>query len=977
MPVRVEVASDVVNEGDVLQNQIKDDLDISASVFPIDVYTISGIQRNDAELLGKELFADRVTQEFSLRPLGSDREWDYAIEIGYWPGVTDNTGKTASAAMEHIIGQSYTVYTSRQYLLRGVSKDEAKQIAAYLHNPLIQRAKVKSKRQWGHRNGMGIYVPVVRSEGEPTVEYIDLNVSDEQLTQISRERTLALNLDEMKAIQAYRGILTDAELEALAQTWSEHCKHKIFNGTIVYIENGREEVIESLFRTYIRGATEALQQQGLDWIVSVFSDNAGIVKLDDEFYVTFKAETHNSPSALDPYGGAITGNDGLARDTMGAGIGAREIARTDILCFMYPNYSGTLPPRIFHPKRMLTGVRSGIRDGGNKSGIATVNGSIRFDSYPYGTVVEQGRTISYMGKPLVYCGSSGIMPAYINGKSTHEKKADPGDLVVLVGAKTGKDGIHGATFSSEALHRGSPATAVQLDEAYTQRKTFDLLLEARDRSLYNSITDNGAGGLSSSVGEMARESGGAELYLDKVPRKYSGMRPWEILISESQNRMTLAVAPDKVDEFLAWARKRGVEATVIGQYNDTGYFRVMYSDRLAAELEMEFLHNGLPRKNLKARWQQPQYKEPSFKEPDLDWALNAMLARPNIASKESTVRMYDHEVQAQTVVKPFTGAENDGPSDAAVLWPLEMQRKKSFRGVAIGHGINANYGLIDTYHMAASNIDEAIRNVIAVGADPRRIALLDNFCWSSSDDPYRLAQLVRACKACYDYAVAFGTPFISGKDSMFNDYKDEETGTKISVPPTLLISALGIMPDIRKSVTMDAKRAGNLVYVVGTTHEELGGSEYYAMMGSQSGEAWIGNNVPKVDAQRAKRNYAALSRAIKNGYVASCHDCSDGGLGIALAETAFAGSYGMDVNLDLVPKKMRRNDYTLFSESNSRFVVEVPEEYASRFESLLGRNAKAIGRIAGNNLTLYSDDRSIMSVPVYQLKEAWQKTLSW
>jgi len=989
MPVRVEVASDVVNEGAALQRKIKDGLGIETdSIFAIDVYTIDGIRRSKAELLGQELFADPITHRSSLGPIGSDRDWDYAVEIGYWPGVTDNTGNTASAAMVDVIGESHPTFTSRQYLLKGVSREQAEEIAAYLHNPLIQRAKIKSRRQWGSRNGMGVYLPVVRLEDEPGIEYVNLDVSDEELARIGkggildevtgeRRGPLGASLEEMKVAAQYKNLWTDCELEAFFQTNSEHCKHKIFAATITYEEDGRVEVIDSLFNTYIRGATEALRERGLDWLVSVFGDNAGIIKLDDEYNIAFKVETHNSPSALDPYGGAITGVDGVARDIMGVGLGAREIGRVDVFCFASPFYSGELPPRIFHPKRIHDGVRSGVRDGGNKCGVPTINGSIRFDSHPYGTVVENETIISYMGKPLIYVGSLGTMPAYINGRPMHEKKANPSDAIILVGAKTGKDGIHGATFSSEALQKGSPATAVQLDEPYTQKKTFDFLLEARNRSLYSSITDNGAGGLSCSVGEMAQESGGAELYLDKVPLKYTGMQPWEILLSESQDRMTLAVAPEKVDEFLDLARRRGAEATVVGKYNDTGYFRVVYGDKLAAELELEFLHNGVPRKQLNARWRQPRYEEPQFKEPDIDWALMELLARPNIASKESTVRMYDHEVQAQTVVKPFTGTQNDGPSDAAVSWPLEMQRKNSFRGVAVGHGINANYGLIDTYHMAASNIDEAIRNVVAVGADPSKIALLDNFCWSSSDNEYRLAQLVRACKACYDYAVAYGTPFISGKDSMFNDYKDEETGIQISVPPTLLISALGIVPDIRKSVTMDAKQPGNIIYVVGTTHEELGGSEYYAMLGSQRGEAWIGNRAPIVNAQQARRIYAALAQATKNNWVAGYHDCSDGGLAVTLAEIAFAGDHGMKIYLDRVPRTTQRNDYTMFSESNSRVVAQVPEEYASRFESLLNGNAKAIGRIGGNNLSFYSDGHNIMSVPVYALKEAWQGTLKW
>ncbi|MBI2578993.1 MAG: phosphoribosylformylglycinamidine synthase [Candidatus Aenigmarchaeota archaeon] len=971
MAVRIEVS-------DATSKRVRD-----ADVLTADVYTLDGINETEAQKLGRELFTDPVMQRFSLTPLGNDFDWDYAVEIGFWPGVTDNVGNTASSAMADVIGKNHPVYTSRLYFVKGVSEEEAAGIAGghHLYNPLIHRMHVKKRSEWIPREGMGIYLPVVRLTEAPVIEYIDLGVSGEGLMQISRERNLALDLEFMRAIQAHRDIYTDAEIESLAQTWSEHCKHNIFRAVIEYEENGAVETINSLFATYIRGATDELQRRGLDWLVSVFSDNAGIVKFDNEFHVADKAETHNSPSALDPYGGAITGVNGVARDTMAAGLGAREIARADIFCFAPPDYSGPLPPRIFHPRRTFTGVRSGVRDGGNKCGIPTVNGSIRFDSYPHGSVVEtlsgKETIISYMGKPLVYVRSEGIMPAQINGRPTHVKKADGGNKIILVGGRTGKDGIHGATFSSEALHKGSPATAVQLDEPIVQKNEFDFLLAARDRGLYKSIGDNGAGGLSCSVGEMAKESGGARLYLDKVPLKYAGMKPWEILLSESQNRMTLAVHPSKIDEFRSLARRYGVEATVIGEFTDTGYFEVTFDRRLATKLEMDFLHNGVPKKRLRAKWQQPCYEEPDFPEPDIDYALLEILGRHNIASKESTVRMYDHEVQAQTVVKPFTGAANDGPSDAAVIWPLEMQRKMSFRGLVVAHGINANYGLVDTYHMAASNIDEAIRNAVAAGATPERIWLLDNFCWSSSDDAYRLAQLVRAGKACHDYSVAFGTPFISGKDSMFNDYFDKETGIRISVPPTLLISSGGVIPDIRKAVTMDAKRPGNLVYVVGGTYPELGGSEYFAMMGSRKGEAWIGNNIPKVDAAKARKTYRALNQAISRGYVASCHDCSDGGLGVALAEMAFAGGYGMRVYLDNIAGAIPRNDYVLFSESNSRFVVEVPEQRAQRFESVLGRNARLIGYVGGNNLEIYSGNKNIAYLPVHELKEAWQKTLRW
>ena len=979
--------------GNSVQKRIQEDLRIRAlAVRTVDVYTIEGeLSEGELGFLGRELFADPITQIYSFQePLAKEFDWGFAIEVGYKPGVTDSAGQTARNAIRELIKKEANVYTSRQYLIKGeLSLKDAERIAKeLLANELIERFFILERESWDGRQGLG-EIPAVHLSQKPTIAVIDLDVDDEELLKISKERLLALNLEEMKAIQQYfraqaeeRRRLnlppapTDAELEALAQNWSEHCKHKIFKALIEYHEGGDDPAavpLDSVFQTFIKGATERIKR---DWLVSVFVDNSGVIKLDDEYNLAFKVETHNAPSALDPYGGALTGIVGVNRDPLGTGLGARLIFNTDVFCFADPSYNEKLPKGVLHPKRIFEGVRRGVEHGGNKSGIPTVNGTIRFDN-------------RYLGRPLVYCGTAGIMPAKVNQKATHEKRVEPGDLIVMVGGRIGKDGIHGATFSSERLHEDSPTSAVQIGDPFTQKKLADMLLEARDLDLYKAVHDNGAGGLSCSVGELSEISGGCELHLDKAPLKYQGLDPWEILLSESQERMTLAVSPEKIDKFLELASARDVEASVLGKFTNTGKFHALYKGQTVAYLDVDFLLEGHPKKHLRAVWKRPRHEEPNFAPPkDLNAILHKLLGRLNICSKEYVIRQYDHEVQGGAVIKPLVGAQNDGPSDAAVIWPIELMRKGSKRGVVVSNGINPFYGDIDTYHMAACAVDEAIRNAVAVGADLKHLALLDNFSWSSSDDEFRLAQLVRACKALYDYATAFGTPFISGKDSMFNDFLGELDGKpiKLSVPPTLLISAIGAIADIEKAVTMDLKGPGDLIYLLGVTKEELGGSEYFALMGEElRGERFIGNRVPQVDAVTAKRLYEALHRAMMEDLVESCHDCSEGGLAVAAAEMAFAGGIGMELSLKKVlsatsATSFSRDDFVLFSESASRLCVEVRPENRKRFEALFKDCPHAlIGEtISNKQLIVYGlDGQKIIAEDIDRLKESWKRTLSW
>ena len=971
--------------GEKVRRRIVENLRLDVErVDTIDVFTVEGaLRKAELKQAAAGPLSDPVIQRHAINR-GLAETFDWLIEVGFRPGVTDNVGKTATEAIELLIGKRtpLKVYTSRQYVLRGkIGRDDAERIASgVLANELIERYEIVEGREWDPKKGMKPTVPKVTGVDDPRIAEIDLNVPDAELMAISSRGTLALSLEEMKAIRAYvndpaviearRKVglgakITDMELEVLAQTWSEHCKHKIFNSFITYEEPGGKRLeIDSLFASCIKAATKEIRRRlgAEDWCLSVFVDNAGVIRFNDDWNLVFKVETHNSPSALDPYGGALTGIVGVNRDPFGTGMGARLIFNTDVFCFADPFYDRPLPKRILHPRRIYEGVREGVEHGGNKSGIPTVNGCIVFDD-------------RFLGKPLVYCGTAGLMPAEILGEPSHTKSIHPGDLVVMTGGRIGKDGIHGATFSSEELHEGSPVSAVQIGDPITQKKMTDFLLIARDRELYRCITDNGAGGLSSSVGEMAGMSGGAELDLKNAPLKYAGLAPWEILLSEAQERMSLAIPPENIDEFMALARKMEVEATILGTFTDSGKFHIRYGEKTAACLDMTFLHDGVPQMKLTARWAPPRHPEPDFPEPaDYGKALKAMLGRLNICSKESVVRQYDHEVQGGSVVKPLVGVANDGPSDAAVIRPV----LESFEGVVVANGICPRYSDIDAWHMAACAIDEAVRNAVAVGVSLERLAGLDNFCWcdpvqseKTPDGHYKLAQLVRANLALYELTRLYGVPCISGKDSMKNDYQIGDT--KISIPPTLLFSVIGRIEDVRKAVTMDAKRAGDLVYVLGETKRELGGSEWYAMHG------FVGNDVPKVDGERALALYRTLAKAIREGLVASCHDCSDGGLGVALAETAFSGGLGMDADLAAVPASgIARDDEALFSESQSRFVVTVRAEKKAAFEAALAGSTQAcIGAVTGDGRFRVKGLKGgvILEEKIEDLKEAWQRTL--
>ncbi len=940
--IRIEVYSTIPDpRGNVLREKLlKLEIDVAA-INVTDNYLVNvPFSRNDAIEIAK-LLVQPVIQSFTINEPYYPENFDFAIEIGYLPGVTDNVAHTVRESIEDRFKQSLdpdrSVFTSNTYFIAGnITAQDAKRIANELHNPLIQRVKILSKNDYVEMGGMGREIPVVHLDERPSADEVNLDIPGDELLRLGREGIpesdgsrrgpLALDMASLEVIKDYfqnkeKRNPTDVELESIAQTWSEHCKHTIFAAKI-------DEIDEGIFKAYIREATMRIRREKgeKDFCLSVFADNSGGIDFDENFLVSDKVETHNSPSALDPFGGAITGIVGVNRDTIGFGMGARPIANRYGFCFADPGdekplYRGNDPDScLLPPRRIMEGVIHGVNVGGNCSGIPTPQGFVYFDE-------------RYKGKPLVFVGTVGLMPKERGGRKLYLKKAMPGDYIVMAGGRVGKDGIHGATFSSEALSSGSPATAVQIGDPITQKKLSDAIVkEARDKGLYNSITDNGAGGLSCSVAEMAREAGGFEVELDRVPLKYPGLAPWQIWVSESQERMTVSVPGETLEEFIALMKKRGVEATVIGRFNATGRGIVRYHGEVVFNLDLEFLHEGLPKKTLQTKSCLVNVEYEPFDEPnDYSETLREMVGRPNIASFEFISIQYDHEVQANSVIKPLQGKGRVNGS-ATVIRPVFT----SYRGVVLSQGIYPSYSDIDCYWMAACSIDTAVRNAIAAGGTLERLAILDNFCWCDSNNPERLAQLKEAARACYDFAVAYGTPFISGKDSMFNDFCGfDENGNPVmvSIPPTLLISSIGIVMDVRNCQTIDFKMPGDLIYLFGETSNELGGSEYLAYMGEKlSGKKYLGANVPKADAKKNLTIYNLLERAIARGLVASCVSVERGGLAVAVAKSSMAGVLGCEID---VPERNLRNDALLFSESQGRLVVSVAPHNRQAFETMM------------------------------------------
>lgn len=931
-------------------------------------YLIEGdFSQEQIEEVASRLFSDVIVEKTIVGTVGDECFAAHGdtelLHVLPKPGVTDAVAESAAQAMQDLGMPPQGIRTFQKYWISNLDSAQIR----FLCEKLLANESIEEVRtgaldltELGHGQVYDFQLQTIAIR----------EATDDELLQINSEGQLSLNLEELKTIQAYYVELgrepTDIELETLAQTWSEHCSHKTLAGRIEYTDENGTVLFENMLKETIFRSTVDLKNEfgDDDWCVSVFKDNAGIVDFDDQFNIAFKVETHNRPSAIEPYGGANTGIGGVIRDTLGTGLGAKPVCNTDVFCFADPNLpADQVPAGILHPRRVFKGVVAGVRDYGNRMGIPTVNGAIYFDP-------------RYIGNPLVFCGNVGIIP-----KNKSFKEPQPGDKIVSIGGKTGRDGIHGATFSSDTLNTDSEKIsggAVQVGNAITEKMVADVMLQARDLNLYNAVTDCGAGGFSSAVGEMGEEIG-AEVWLEKAPLKYDGLTYTEIWISEAQERMVFAVPPEKVDQMIELCESENVQADVIGEFVPTGNLKLTYQQEVVGEISMKFLHDGRPPTIRKAEYQvRPELPVNALSD-DFGSDLKQILGSLNVASKEWVIRQYDHEVQAGSVIKPLVGVNNDGPSDAAVVRP----RLDSRRGIVISNGMNPHYGDFDTYHMAASGIDEAIRNCIAVGADPNRIAILDNFCWGNTDRPEMLGSLTRAAIACRDLALQYKTPFISGKDSLKNEFVDQAKGQRIAIPATLLISAMGQIESVDNCVTMDLKSAGNVLVQVGLTRNELGGSHWSLIHGESEGL------VPKVDALFAKQLYDKLHTAINQQLVRACHDLSEGGLSVCLAEMAFAGMLGADVDIAAIEVKQEPGQSAagkselqlarLFSESNSRFVCELSPENVDPFKQLFDEyELTTIGTVTDTGRLRISDDSQLLlDEDVGELKSAWQNPLKW
>jgi phosphoribosylformylglycinamidine synthase II len=928
----------------------------------INIVTIeSDMPQEQLAKVKDDIFTNPVTQFSALTPL--DIDFDWCIWVGFRPGVKDNAGATAVEAIRDHIGKKFSagegIYTSKRYCLKGDAltyEDMEKLASELLSNSIIQQYKIFSVKEWDKSVGANVQPAKVILDHTPCFDVINIE-SDEQLAAISDERNLALNLRDIPVIREYFldpaviesrktvGLSdpTDVELEYISQARSDHCNHNTFRGIFRYRDDlTTEEVVEnSLFKTYIQEPTLKLKDKK-DWVVSVLWDNAGVGVFDEKNNYVVTGETHNSPSNMEAYGGAITGIVGVYRDPMGTGLGSKLFMGSFGYCVGDIDYDGPLKPPL-HPRRLLDGVIEGVKDGGNKSGVPTTFGQTLFNS-------------GYMGKALVFVTALGIMPNQVNGKPSHEKKTSPGELIIMSGGRVGKDGIHGVTASSESFSENTPAGHVQIGDPYTQKKMHDFLLECRDEGLIPFITDNGGGGLSSSIGESAMISNGCVVDLDKVPLKYEGLDMWEIWVSESQERMTIAVKPEHLDRFMELSSLHEVESTVIGEYTDTGKLHIRYKGETCAYVDMDLLDKGFPSWEFDAVWISPEGRgmtEPVISSPtDIDALLLKMLARPNICSKEWIIRQYDHEVQGGSVIKPLIGVKYNMPSDATVTRPV----LDSSKGLAFSQSLLPWYSKIDAFHMMTCTIDEAVRRLIAVGGNFDHIGGLDNFCWpniqfdpvKNPDGSFKAAQLVRACRALKEACENYEIPLLSGKDSMYVDgHLEGEFGERIKVSAleTVQFSATSVVDDITRCITMEPKIDGDLVYVIGTTANELGASEYYEAFGK------TGLNVPHVHFDRFKAAYRAVQQAIEKGLAASCHAAARGGLGVHLSYMAMAGGLGLDIDLSGLPldhsRGEVRNETALFSESAGRFIMTIAPENKDSFEKLF--DGMAIGCIGTVN----------------------------
>ncbi|MGP1440406.1 MAG: AIR synthase-related protein [Treponema sp.] len=867
-----------------------------------DIYFVKCKQLNekDISLLKDVLFADIVFQCCELeKPHLSKNE--HIVEVLVKKEVSDSTVTETLRICKTLGIEIEEFNTGHSYIVSGNIKEERLDFLArtLLCNPINEYyslSYIEPKSSSFKEEGKVFYFNIAK-------------MNDDELVSLSNNRKLSLNLEEMKKIQSYfieeKRECTDVELETIAQSWSEHCVHKTFKANISVDKNASiasnyPDKVRGVLKSYIKKATDELAKP---WVISSFVDNAGIIELDDEYEPSFKVETHNHPSSLEPFGGANTGVGGVIRDIMG--VSARPIATTDVLCFA-PKDTSNLPEGTIMPEEMMEGIVEGVKDYGNKMGIPTVNGNIHF--HPL-----------YATNPLVYCGCVGICP-----RGKHKRSQQIGDRIISLGKRTGRDGIGGATFSSMLMGEKLENPPVQQGEPIIERKVSEVLIKARDEELYSAITDCGAGGYSSSVGEMASELG-AVVELSNIKTKYEGLTPYEMWISETQERMVIAVAPKNISRLLEICEEYDVEASDLGEFTGDKRLRVNYKEKPVIDLACDFLHSGVPTMELKASFTKKQKEKCEYREPSEKEALEAICPSGEISIKESVVRLYDHEVQGGTILKPFMGKSGSVPQDAAVLKPIEV---KSSYCMAISNSLHEREAMVDPYKAAFLTIDEAVRKLVAVGVEPSRIALLDNFCLGNSKDEKVLGDLLELSRACYDASKLFEAPFISGKDSFNNEYKTKDGS--IAIPPSLLISAIGRIEDEKMVVSNGLKKMNSSLYLVGKPNFSFVGSLFEKIFGGQccenSGVAEVPKEAPKI--------YEMLHECIKKGLILSSHSVGRGGVMKTLHEMK-DGNLVSKFVLDFEKLLGTSKFLAYYGETASCVVVEVASEKVALFEKTM------------------------------------------
>jgi phosphoribosylformylglycinamidine synthase subunit PurSL len=776
----------------------------------------------------------------------------------------------------------------------------------------------------------------------------------DQLLDLSKKMKLSLSRADMLVVQEIfqneGRDPTDVELEVIAQTWSEHCKHRIFNAKIYHTLNGQEEVVDSLFKTYIRSVTEQIMRDKPDFVLSAFVDNAGFVKLDDDKAVCLKVETHNHPSAIEPYAGANTGLGGVIRDILGAGKGAKPVASIDVFCFGPPDtkQEDLKAKDVIHPLGVMRGVVRGVRDYGNRMGIPTVNGAIQFDD-------------TFIYNPLVFCGTAGIIPI-----KDIAKEVKPGHLLIAAGGRTGKDGLKGATFSSAELTTDSheeDQTAVQIGNPIEEKKVGDFVLAAREAGLIEFITDCGAGGFSSAAGEMLSEVGG-EVWLENCPLKEPGLESWQVFISESQERMVMAVEEHNLPALQKIADTYQSEMFILAKADGLKRLKVWHHGSVVCDLPVDKLH-GAPRREMRAKWSQAVASEPKVAVRPESWTqvLKTLLGDFAIVSREPIIREYDHEVQGNTVLKPLAGASGDAPQDGSVI-----KVDGSTQLVALACALLPEWGKADPFAMGRACVDECVRQLVAMGANPTRIAILDNFCMGNPDSEKELGALVECTKGLAESALAYGAPFVSGKDSFYNYFITDEG--PVSIPVTLLVSGFGVIEDAKHVIGSSLRRVGSKICVIGDTTPGLRGS-VFAKYTQSAGL----NGVPTWSDETNWANYEKYHTLVKLGAILATHDISEGGLAVALAEMAFSGKAGIKIELENLPaSKSCTLAEILFGETPGRLLMEVAPEHLAAVRAAGG---VVIGETTGERwLHITNRSTTVIDSAIADLKTIWQNGLT-